>query len=82
MHNAQIIHCPQDYLGGVSFDLSLPVLGSTRVITGVPHGLNTYSRMAEDVIKPGFAEAVAEGMVDMVACQALLDRIASQGFKP
>lgn len=44
--------------------------------TDVAHGLGTYDRLDEDVTSPGFSSAVLKGRVDIVACQALLDRVA------
>lgn len=46
--------------------------------TGVAHGLSTYTRLAGDVLTPGFSATVGEGgsIVDVLACQEFLDRIA------
>lgn len=43
--------------------------------TGVAHGLSTYTRLQDD---SGFSDTVSNGIVDIVACEELLDRVAQR----
>ena len=55
----------------------LPTHSIVPVVTGVAHGLSTYTRLDGHVASPGFSDAVADdATVDMIACQALVDDVA------
>lgn len=72
-------HCRCSYVAAL--DTSTPLVLPKRVflfcpVAGVAHGLSTHSRLRGDVVMPGFSAAVANGTVDVVTCELLLDEVA------
>ncbi|CAM9873434.1 unnamed protein product [Choristocarpus tenellus] len=56
------------------------IFASVFADKGVAHGLSTYARLCNDVVSPGFLEAVAGGsMVNIASCERLLNVAAKGG---